>query len=271
MPAHPALLATIRAHSWKRLINTVQCADALDLLRSLPDGCADAVITDPPYGLGGRVFEFPHKHYSAINEAWDMFAPVDWMDEVGRVLRPSGSVICFGVRQSIYEFAAKALSLKWRLVNDVTWVKPDAPPNFTGRMMAESTERFLWFCPSGTGWTYNLSVVKAMNGGINLRDVWYYSIERNNRLHPSQKPLALMTRIVQLITRPGDLVIDPFCGSGTTALAARACGRRWICGDLDTGYVQIARDRLAQPYTLPLFAESPAEPPAEQIPLFDSA
>lgn len=161
-------------------VNKVYNVDALTLLAALPDGSVDAVITDPPYGLAGRVFEFPHKRYSAVNEVWDYYAPTDWMRPTTKTLTKGGSVVCFGVRQSIYELAAEGLSLNWRLVNDITWHKPDAPPNFTGRMLTETTERALWFCPDREGWTFNLETAKLMNSGKNLRDIWKFYTERDN-------------------------------------------------------------------------------------------
>ncbi len=230
-------------------LDTVYHVDALALLAALPDASVDCVVTDPPYGLGGRVFDIPHKNYSAINEVWDTVAPTEWMQLCSRVLKPGGGVICFGVRQSIYKFASEGIRLGWKLVNDVTWIKPDAPPNFTGRMMTESTERALWFCPDGTGWTYNLKDAKSMNGGINLRDVWSFPIERDNRVHPAQKPLALIERCITLFSNPSAVILDPFMGSGTTAVAARNLGRRFIGCDLSADYVAIANRRLAQPYT----------------------
>lgn len=240
---------------WTPEPNHVYCCDALELLRRLPEGGVDAVITDPPYGLAGRVFEFPHKRYSAVNEEWDHYAPTEWMQACQRVLKKGGSVLCFGGRRSIYELAAEGLSLNWRLVNDITWNKPDAPPNFTGRMMTETTERALWFCPDGEGWTYNLDAAKAMNSGMNLRDLWKFYTEREDRVHPTQKPLDLMERCILLFTNAGDLVVDPFAGSGTTGVAAVKHGRRFIGSDLDAGYVEAANKRLAQPFTVPMFAE----------------
>lgn len=237
-------------------LNTVHNCDALRLLANMPSQSVDAIITDPPYGLAGRVFDFPHKHYSAVNEEWDHYAPIDWMSECGRVLKQGGSVVCFGGRRSIYTFAAEGLRLGWKLINDITWIKPDAPPNFTGRMMTETTERALWFCPDGAKWTYNLEYAKECNLGINLRDVWKFKTERDNRLHPTQKPLELMERTIRLLTPPNGLVLDCFAGSGTTLVAANMHGRQYIGCDLSAEYVAIARKRLAQPYTLPMFASA---------------
>ncbi len=240
------------------LIGRVHEIDALSLLSLLPDASVDAIICDPPYGLAGRVFDFPHKHYSAVNEEWDLFVPVDWMPACERVLKPGGSVVCFGVRQSIYQVAAAGLSRGWRLVNDITWEKPDAPPNFTGRMLTETTERALWFCPSGSGWTYNLHAAKEMNRGRNLRDIWTYGVTRGDRIHPTQKPLPLMERCIQLFTNPGDLVVDLFAGSGTTLVAAKIHGRRYLGSDITPEYVEAANKRLSLPYMMPMFAEGVA-------------
>jgi DNA modification methylase len=234
-------------------LDTVHHCDALTLLRALPSGSVDCVVTDPPYGLGGRVFDFPHKKYSAVNESWDLSVPLDWMETIQSKLKPGGSVLCFGGRQSIYQIAAQALTLGWRIVNDITWYKPDAPPCFTGRMMTESTERILWFCPSGKNWIYNLDTAKNMNHNINLRDVWAFNVTKDSRYHPTQKPLKLMERIVDLFTNPGDIILDPFIGSGTTAVAARNLGRHFIGCDISREYVDMARKRLAQPFTLPMF------------------
>ncbi len=236
----------------EHLLNKVHCMDALELMRMIPDGSVDAVITDPPYGLAGRVFEFPHKKYSAVNESWDTFAPVEWMAECKRVLKPSGNVVCFGVRQSIYTFAGEGFRLGWRLVNDITWVKPDAAPNFTGRMLTEATERVLWFSPFGSKWYYALDDAKSLNGGINFRDVWTFNTERGERYHPTQKPLALIKRAVELFCPRNGVVVDPFAGSGTTALAAAILGRRFIVGDTSSEYCTIARKRL-EAYTPDMF------------------
>lgn len=234
------------------LLNTVQHCSALELLARLPDASVDLVCTDPPYGLAGRVFESTHKHYSAVNEAWDAFAPTDWMAEIARVLKPTGSIVCFCGRKSTYVFATEALRLGWRIINDITWVKPDAMPNMTGRMLTESTERALWFSPSGSNWTYNLDEAKNMNMGINLRDVWRFNTERENRLHPTQKPLELMERCIRLFSNKNDLVVDCFSGSGTTLRAAANCERRWIGCDITLDYVISSRQRMQQDFT-PLF------------------
>lgn len=239
-------------------LNTVHNCDALKLLGNMASKSVDCIITDPPYGLGGRKFSVG-KHigggeYEAINEVWDHAAPINWMAECTRVLKKGGSVMCFGGRVSTYAFANEGLRLGWRLVNDITWFIPDRMPNMTGRMMTESTERILWFCPDGAGWTYNLDFAKTCNRGMNLRDMWTFGVERDNRLHAAQKPLELMERTIRLFTPPNGVVLDCFAGSGTTLVAANMHGRDYIGCDLSAEYCEIARQRIAQPYTLDMFA-----------------
>lgn len=252
-------------------VNRVYQVDALTLLRALPPGSVDAVITDPPYGLGNRTFQVSRDFrgkdkrkgdFVAIREEWDKNVPTEWMSECLPCLSPSANVCIFGGKTSIYISATEGLALGWKLLNDVTWIKPDPPPNFTGRMMTESTERMLWFCPDGERWTYNSGEAKAMNGGVNLRDVWRFRAPHGDRIHPSQKPLDLMERCILLFTKPGDLVVDPFAGSGTTGAAAIKHGRRFIgCDsgvDTKTGrlWSEIANERIALPFTAPMFADA---------------
>lgn len=247
--------------AWR--VNSVNCVDALTLLAGLPDNSVDMILTDPPYGLAGRVFEIDRSfrgsdyrkgNYTAINEEWDYIAPIDWMQSCERVTKLGGSVICFGGRQSIYRFASEGIRLGWKLINDITLIKPDPPPNFTGRMMTESTERLLWFCPSGKNWTYNLAQAKNSNYGKNITDVWRFRPPHDNRLHPAQKPISTIEKVIALISNENHIILDPFAGSGTTAVAARNLGRRYITGDISPEYCATAERRLAQPYTL-MFAE----------------
>ena len=257
-----------------------QC-DALALLKAMPDNSVDAIITDPPYGLAKyKPLEVaPGKRnghggaYKRVNEEWDLDVPVDWMPEATRVLRPGGSVIIFNGVIGRIEIGFYALQLGWRLLAEIAWFKPDAPPNFTGRCVSQSTEKFFWYCPSGSNWTYNRKYAKQVNGGVNFRDVWTFHAPRGeDRLHPTQKPFLLMDRIVQLFTKSGDLIVDPFGGSGTTAVAARNAGRRYITGDLSATYCDIMRRRLSEAFTVNMFETPSTESEkAEQQSIFDAA
>lgn len=246
---------------------------AVDLLRSLPDQSIDALITDPPYGLAAappiKVSRLTHKGrggvYNRVTETWDHYVPLDWMAETARVLKPGGSVIVFSGSIGIAKIIVQADQLGWKMLNSVVWHKPDAPPNFTGRMMTEAGERFVWLCPSGKGWTYNRSYAKSINGGKNLRDIWTLWSLRGKRLHKTQKPMLLMERIINLFTKPGDVVVDPYCGSGTTLLAAKLHGRHYIGSDITQEYVEKAITRLAPISTLPLFNPENAQTKQESM------
>lgn len=239
------------------LMNRVTCIPALDLLALLPDASVDAVICDPPYGISAEVpfIKDPNTGgaYKRVNEEWDMFVPIDWMEIAHQKVKSTGSVIVFGSWTTIDLIQAEARRLKWKPLNRIVWFKPDAPPNFSGRKLTESTETALWYSPHGSNWTYNRYVAKSMNMGMNLRDVWTFGQARGDRFHPTQKPLDLMERCVQLFTNPGDLVVDPFAGSGTTLVAAKIHGRRYLGSDITPEYVEAANKRLSLPYMKPMF------------------
>lgn len=252
-------------------------ADALELLKALPDKSVHLLLTDAPYGLNkksglkiDRQFRGKDNRrgdYTAVRQEWDNEAPLAWMNEVCRILKPHGSVLCFGGRESIYQFANYGLSLGWRIVNDITFVKPDAPPNFTGRFMTESTERAIWFSPSGKKWTYNRDVAKSMNNGVNFRDVWEMITPKQDRLHPTQKPVSTFEMLIALLSNKGEIVLDPFAGSCTTAIACLNLDRRYICADLHEPYVLASRERIQRhdPFTA-----SPLSNGLKQRSLFES-
>lgn len=226
------------------------CRD-LELIDALPDRSVAAFITDPPYGISNDVPTIAHPDgstYNRVNEEWDRFVPLEWMTALLPKLQPGGSVVAFGSWDCMDIIRVEARRLGWRVVNRVIWHKTDPAPNFSGRMMTHSTEEFVWFCPDGTGWTYNLDVAKAVNDGKNLHDVWDVGMDRSKRVHPTQKPLLLMERIVRLITCEGDLVVDPFMGRGTTLAAARNWNRRYVGCDQKHKYVLKALDYLRQPF-----------------------
>jgi len=241
------------------MIDQIYCMDAVALLKSLPDASINGIITDPPYGLAEyekTIIKRPDKHggaYKSVDEEWDKDVPLTWMDEAKRVLTPGSNVIIFNGKIGLIKIGYHGLELGWRLMAELTWFKPDAPPNFSGRIVSQSSEKFYWYCPHGSKWTYNRDYAKAVNGGVNFRDIWEFHAPRGrDRLHPTQKPLLLMDRIVQLFTKPGDVILDPFCGSGTTLVAARNAGRHYIGGDLSQDYCAMAQRWLDLPYTVSL-------------------
>ncbi|HEY8489873.1 MAG TPA: site-specific DNA-methyltransferase, partial [Dehalococcoidia bacterium] len=195
-----------------------------------------------------------------MQEAWDRFEGDEffrfnlaWLSEVCRVVKPNGNIVVFGTYHNIYQigFILQRL-LNRRFLNSIVWYKPNAQPNITARTLTESTEQLIWCANQtperATGWTFNYWEAKALNGGKQMRNLWEFPVtarsERRHGKHPSQKPLALVERLVLLMTAPGDLILDPFGGAGTLALAARQHGRRWVLIENVPAYAEIARRRL---------------------------
>lgn len=243
--------------------------DALEVMRGWPDACVDHCIVDPPFnigsgsgrrGKGGLGWAF--SSHVTMQEAWDRFSKDDffafnaaWLREVCRVVRPNGNLLVFGTYHNIYQlgFILQHV-LERRVLNSIIWFKPNAQPNITARALTESTEQIVWAVNESparaTGWIFNYWDAKAMNGGKQMRNLWEIPVtsqkERAAGKHPSQKPLALLERLVLLATQPGDLVLDPFGGAGTLALAAEKHGRRWLTIERVAEYVDLARRRLAE-------------------------
>ena len=240
----------------------IYAGDCIDLMRRWPAGCADACITDPPYNMSRKKgLGWAFSSHVTMQEKWDRFSGDDyldftreWLAEVCRLVKPNGNILIFGSFHNIYTIGFVLQSrLGRRVLQQITWFKPNAQPNITTRLPTESTEYVLWACnetpKKATRWTFNYDLAKQINGGKQLRNLWTIPLtpksERRMGGHPSQKPVALVERIVKLWTNPGDLALDCFLGTGTTAIACERLGRRWVGIERDPQYVEIARKRLA--------------------------
>lgn len=247
--------------------NRLITGDCLEVMRGWPDACIDHCIVDPPFNIGsgsGRRGKsglgWAFSSHVTMAEAWDDFSKdeffrfnIEWLRQVVRVVRPNGNMLVFGTYHNIYRlgFILQEV-LERRVLNSVVWFKPNAQPNITARTLTESTEQIIWAVnetPSkATGWTFNYRDAKEMNGGKQMRNLWEFPVtparERAAGKHPSQKPLALLERAVLLASRPGDLILDPFGGAGTLALAAEKHARRWLLIESVDEYAEIARRRV---------------------------
>lgn len=240
--------------------------DALEVMRTWPDACVDHCIADPPFNMSKkRGLGWAFSSHVTMQEQWDQFSDdeffqfnVDWLREVSRVVKPNGNIIVFGTYHNIYQLGFILQNgLNRRVLNSIVWYKPNAQPNITARMLAESTEQLIWAVngtPDGKGkatkWTFNYWEAKEINNGKQMRNLWEFPVtskkERAHGKHPSQKPLALLERLVLTGTKPGDLVLDPFGGSGTLALAAEKHDREWLLIESIDEYATLARTRLAE-------------------------
>jgi len=242
--------------------NTIIEGDCLEVMRQWPDDCVDHCIADPPFGMSKkRGLGWAFSSHVTMEEAWDRFSKdeffqfnVSWLSEVCRVVKPNGNILVFGTFHNIYQLGFIFQNvLDRRVLNSIVWFKPNAQPNITARTLTESTEQIVWAVNNPPGkakkWTFNYWQAKEMAGGKQMRNLWEIpytpASERAFGKHPSQKPLAVVERLVLIATNPGELVLDPFAGSGTLAVAAERHGRRWVLIESEASYVEMARQRVA--------------------------
>ncbi len=235
--------------------------DALKLMAALPTGCGDLAAVDPPYFLSnGGTTNHGGKRVSVDKGDWDASASLKrdhdftlrWLCALQRVVHPNGSVWVSGTYHNIFSVGYAMQSLRYRMLNLVTWEKPNPPPNLGCRTFTHSTEMLAWAAPmkhDPMRHTFNYDRARELNGGVQMKDVWRFTApsgdEKELGRHPAQKPLALLERMIELTSAPGSLVIDPFAGSATTGVAALKLGRVFVGAELDPEHYHLAVKRLA--------------------------
>lgn len=252
--------------------------DALELLQKMPDASVDMVFADPPYYLSNGGFTVHSGKMVSVNKGtWDksngLLSDLDffesWISEIRRVLKPHGTIWISGTYHSIYLCGYALQKYEYKILNDITWFKPNAAPNLSCRYFTASHETLLWAKPNHKGkHTFNYSAMrnghwpqdKLKAPNKQMRSVWSIgtplSWEKKHGKHPTQKPYALLERIVLSSTNEGDLILDPFTGSSTTGVAALKNNRTFIGFDKEEQYLNLSLQRLqeaARP--LPLLAQ----------------
>lgn len=232
--------------------------DCLEVLKQLPDHCVDSCIADPPYNMSKKKgLAWAFSRHVTMQEAWDIFSEDDyftfsfeWIKEVSRVVKPNGNIFIFGTFHNIYLLGFIVQHLPLKIINSLLWLKPNAQPNITCRMFTESAEQLIWACNNtpakAKGWTFNYPLSKERNGGKQMRNFWSIPVtpksERTGN-HPTQKPIALVKRIIELCTQPNDLILDPFAGTGTSGMAALEFGRRCLLIERSEDYCKVIQNR----------------------------
>jgi modification methylase len=245
-------------------VGRVLRGDCVALMQALPAESVDLVFADPPYNLqlGGELLRPDNSRVDGVDAAWDRFgdfAAYDaftrrWLAEARRLLKPAGTLWVIGTYHNIYRVGALLQDLGFWLINDIVWRKANPMPNFKGTRFSNAHETLLWCARDEKArYTFNYEALKAANDDLQMRSDWFLPIcaggERlkgpdGKKLHPTQKPEALLARILLAATRPGDLVLDPFLGSGTSAAMAKRLGRRWIGMERDAAYAAAAEARI---------------------------
>jgi modification methylase len=246
-------------------LNQILIGDCIELMKSLPDKCVDLVFADPPYNmqLGGDLWRPNMTKVDAVDDAWDKFSSFDaydsftraWLTQARRVLKDSGTLWVIGSYHNIYRVGSILMDLGYWILNDVAWVKGNPTPQMRGTRFCNAHETLLWAkkSPKQTKYTFHYKALKAGNDDKQMRSDWYLPIcsggERETvngkKAHTTQKPEALLHRVIASTSNPGDIVLDPFCGTGTTAAVAKRLGRNFITIDRVEAYVGVAEKRLA--------------------------
>ncbi|MFN3548337.1 MAG: site-specific DNA-methyltransferase [Mesorhizobium sp.] len=247
-------------------LDTIIRGDCVAALNRLPARSVDVVFADPPYNLQleGDLHRPDQSKVDAVDDAWDQFdsfAAYDaftraWLLAVRRVLKPNGTIWVIGSYHNIFRVGALMQDLGFWILNDIVWRKTNPMPNFRGRRFQNAHETLIWASrdQSAKGYTFNYDAMKAANDDVQMRTDWLFPIctgaERlktadGDKVHPTQKPEALLARVMMASTRPGDVVLDPFFGTGTTGAVARRLGRHFVGCEREQDYIDAATARIA--------------------------
>ncbi|HEX7176416.1 MAG TPA: DNA methyltransferase, partial [Pyrinomonadaceae bacterium] len=233
--------------------------DALELLKNARSGIFDLIFADPPYFLSNDGITCQAGRMVSVNKGvWDRATTFEeiydfnktWLGECRRLLKPNGAIWVTGTSHNIYSVGYALQTLGYKILNDIAWYKVNPPPNLSCRYFTHATETILWARRDPKGkHTFNYAEMKRENRDKQMQSLWHIKPpgqrEKRYGKHPTQKPEALLDRIVRASSNPHDLVLDPFCGSGTTGVACARLGRRFIGIDLMVSYLELAVARLS--------------------------
>lgn len=244
-------------------VNQILHGDCVDILQSLPEKSVDLIFADPPYNLQlqQELWRPNMTKVDAVDDAWDQFSSFKeydnftraWLGACRRVLKDDGALWVIGSYHNIYRVGAILMDLGYWILNDIIWEKVNPMPNFKGTRFTNAHETLIWAQKQqGAKYTFNYQLMKALNNGKQMRSDWEIPIcsgkERiklnGTKAHATQKPEALLERVILSTSNPGDVVLDPFFGSGTTGAVAEKWHRCWIGIERDAGYIEVARKRI---------------------------
>jgi site-specific DNA-methyltransferase (adenine-specific) len=255
--------SSARAADRQVWLDKIHLGDCIEVMGRMPSKSVDLIFADPPYNL-----QLAHELYrpnmtrvEAVDDDWDQFESFQsydafsraWLKACKRVLKPDGSLWVIGTYHNIYRLGAIIQDLGYWILNDVVWIKTNPMPNFRGVRLTNAHETLIWAATSQTArYTFNHHAMKGLNDGLQMRSDWRLPIctgkERlkinGRKAHATQKPEALLYRVLLASSNPGDVVLDPFFGTGTTGAVAKRLHRHWIGIERDPSYVELARARI---------------------------
>jgi modification methylase len=239
--------------------------DCIEAMRLLPSASVDLVFADPPYNLqlGGDLNRPDGSHVDAVTDHWDQFDSMaiydrftrEWLTEARRVLKPDGALWVIGSYHNIFRVGSILQDLGFWILNDIVWRKTNPMPNFKGTRFTNAHETLIWASMGEKSrYHFNYRAMKTLNDELQMRSDWVLPIcsggerlkENGKKAHPTQKPEALLYRVLLATTKKGDVVLDPFFGTGTTGAVAKRLGRDWIGCEREDFYRSVAEKRIAK-------------------------
>ena len=246
-------------------LNQILQGDCIETLDTLPENSIDLIFADPPYNLQlqNELWRPNLTRVEAVNDAWDQFPDFqaydefsrNWLTACRRVLKNTGTIWVIGSYHNIYRLGTLMQDLGFWFLNDIVWIKTNPMPNFRGVRFTNAHETIIWASKAkGAKYTFNYQAMKALNDDLQMRSDWRIPLctspERirinGKKAHSTQKPQALLYRILLASSDPGDVVLDPFFGTGTTGAMAKLLHRQWIGIEKDPNYIEIAKRRIAE-------------------------
>ncbi len=248
----------------QNVLNTIINDDSIKILNQLEEKSVDMIFADPPYNmqLPGQLYRPDNSKVEGVFEEWDSFENLKaydeytraWLEGAKRVLKDNGSLWVIGSYHNIFRVGSILQDLGFWILNDVVWNKLNPMPNFKGTRFTNAHETLIWAVKSPKAkYTFNYEAMKAMNEGVQMRSTWEIPIctgkerlknESGEKLHPTQKPEALLYRVIMASTNVNDVILDPFFGTGTTGAVAKKLGRSFIGIEKDKSYIKGAQGRI---------------------------
>ncbi len=247
-------------------LNSILSGDCIEVMQSLPEASVDLIFADPPYNLQlkGELHRPNNTKVDAVDDAWDQFDSFkaydtftrEWLAAARRLLKPDGAIWVIGSYHNIFRVGAELQTQGFWILNDVVWRKSNPMPNFRGKRFTNAHETMIWASKEeGAKYTFNYEALKELNEGVQMRSDWVLPIcnggerlkdSNGDKAHPTQKPEALLHRVLVGSTKPGDVVLDPFFGTGTTGAVAKMLGRDFIGIEREQAYRDVATKRLSK-------------------------
>lgn len=232
--------------------------DSIEILNLIPENYINMIFADPPYFLSNDGITCSSGKMVSVNKGnWDKgkeniddkhLFNKSWLEKCKNIIQKDGTIWVSGTFHNIYSIGVALEELDFKILNNITWFKTNAPPNLSCRYFTHSTETVLWAKKSKKAkHTFHYELMKQLNGGKQMRDVWNIPTTKKSEKvfgkHPTQKPLALLERIILSSTNEGDVILDPFNGSGTTGIVANKLNRKYIGIDIDEQYLDLTVKR----------------------------